>query len=266
METGSGLELLGSAKLLEKLLGPTCEYIGENILQLTKRMRENVAKVFTNAESKLGDRINEEGRVPAKVLKSILENGAWCDEDLQCEYFGGVMASSRSSILRDDRGAYFSNLVSSLTTYQIRMHYLVYSEIHSLFSGKDYNICNRSVRRNLEIYIPINTFLNAMDFSEDEAKRFNELTPHILFGLANSGLIENEFQYGPLESMLKMYSKADTYGIVLQPSQQGVELFMWAYGYGLEPLSSFFRSSLKFNPIPGVVIGRAKSTRVLDQL
>lgn len=43
MELGSGLALLGSAKLIEKLLGPTCEYLGQNIQQLTKRMHDNLA-------------------------------------------------------------------------------------------------------------------------------------------------------------------------------------------------------------------------------
>ena len=261
MELGSGLALLGSAKLIEKLLGPTCEYLGQNIQQLTKRMHDNLAKIFIKAEAKLGDRINEEGKVPPKVLKSILENGAWCEEELQCEYFGGVLASSRSAISRDDRGAYLANLVSKLSSYHIRMHYLIYSEIRNLFSGNSSNICEQTTRRNLEIYIPIDTYVKAMDFSEEEVNRLFELTPHILFGLSNIGLIENNFQYGPRESMIKRYSNAENYGIIVQPSQMGVELFMWAYGYGLEPLTSFFDTSLKFNPIKEITIGAAFSTK-----
>ena len=88
-----------------------------------------------------------------------------------------------------------------------------------------------------------------MDFSEEEVNRLFELTPHILFGLSNIGLIENNFQYGPRESMIKRYSNVDNYGIIVQPSQLGVELFMWAYGYGLDPLTSIFDTSLKFNPL-----------------
>ena len=43
MEVGSGLALLGSAKLIEKLLGPTCEYLGQNLQQLTKNLFKNVS-------------------------------------------------------------------------------------------------------------------------------------------------------------------------------------------------------------------------------
>lgn len=261
MEVGSGLALLGSAKLIEKLLGPTCEYLGQNIQQLTKKMHDNIAKIFTNAESKLGDRINQEGRVPPKVLKSIIDNGAWCEEELQCEYFGGVLASSRSSISRDDRGAYLSNLVSELSSYQIRMHYLIYSEIHKLFSGKELNVCEHAIRNKLEIFIPLGTYIESFDFSEEELKRLFELTPHILFGLANAGLIENSFQYGPQESLNKKYPGANSYGIIVQPSQRGVELYMWAYGRGFESLTSFFSSSNTYKPIEGIKIGQAFPTK-----
>ena len=261
MEVGSGLAIFGSAKLIEKLLGPTCEYLGQNIQQLTKKMHDNIAKIFINAESKLGDRINQEGKVPPKVLKSIIENGAWCEEELQCEYFGGVLASSRCSISRDDRGAYLSNLVSELSSYQIRMHYLIYSEINQLFSDKEFNVCEQAIRNKLEIFIPLSTYLEAFDYSEEELKRVFELTPHILFGLSNAGLIENNFQYGPQESLKKKYPDANSYGIIVQPSQRGVELFMWAYGRGFEPLTSFFGSSKKFKPIDGIKIGQAFPTR-----
>lgn len=261
MEVGSGLALLGSAKLIEKLLGPTCEYLGQNIQQLTKKMHDNIAKIFINAESKLGDRINQEGKVPPKVLKSIIENGSWCEEELQCEYFGGVLASSRSSISRDDRGAYLSNLVSEMSSYQVRMHYLIYSEIHKLFFGKDINVCEQAIRSKLEVFIPLDTYLEAFDFSEEELKRLFELTPHIMFGLANAGLIENNFQYGPQESLKKKYPDANSYGIIVQPSQRGVELYMWAYGHGFEPLTSYFSSSMAFKPIDGIKIGQAFPTR-----
>ena len=141
------------------------------------------------------------------------------------------------------------------------MHYLIYTEIRNLFSGNSNNICEQTTRRNLEIYIPVDTYVKAMDFSEEEVNRLLELTPHILFGLSNIGLIENNFQYGPRESVIKRYSNADNYGIIVQPSQMGVELFMWAYGYGLEPLTSFFDSTLIFNPIEGIIIGKAYSTK-----
>jgi hypothetical protein len=73
-------------------------------------------------------------------LKEILENGAWCEEELQVEYFGGVLASSRTGISRDDRGAYFTSLISRLSTYQLRSHYIFYHLFKKIFDGEDINI------------------------------------------------------------------------------------------------------------------------------
>lgn len=107
MDIATAITLLGGEQLIEKVLGPSFEYIGNNLMLLTEKMHLNLAKVFSNAENKLGPILNEGGSVPPKVLKSILENGAWCEEELQAEYFGGVLASSRKKNTRDDRGVFY---------------------------------------------------------------------------------------------------------------------------------------------------------------
>jgi hypothetical protein len=97
----------------------------------------------------LGDKINAEGTVPSKVLKGILEEGAWCEEELQVEYFGGVLASSRSGISRDDRGATFNSIISRLSTYQLRTHYLFYHSTKKHFDGQLMNIGSSSDRTKM---------------------------------------------------------------------------------------------------------------------
>ena len=119
IDPGTGLTILGSAiggaKVVEKILGPTADYIGGQLKEWTEKKIKNTANIFKNAEKKLGDKINDEGKVPPKVLKGILEDGAWCEEELQVEYFVGVLASSRSGVSRDDRGAYFVSIISRLS-------------------------------------------------------------------------------------------------------------------------------------------------------
>src|ERR1051326_8640155 len=125
IDPGTGLTILGSAiggaKILEKILGPTSEYLGDQLKEWTIKKVTNTANIFKNAEKKLGDKINEKGTVPPKVLKSILEDGAWAEENLQVEYFGGVLASSRSGVSRDDRGAYFTSLMKLKLRQNIRL-------------------------------------------------------------------------------------------------------------------------------------------------
>jgi len=110
---------------LQKLLGPTAEYLGDGLRYLTRRRIENIGRIFQKAGAKLGDRIEAPGEVPPRVLKTVLNEGSYCDDELAAEYFGGVLASSRTDTGRDDRGARIGKLLDGLSTYQIRAHYLI---------------------------------------------------------------------------------------------------------------------------------------------
>src|SRR6266496_693093 len=118
MEPASGIAILGtaigSAKIVEKLLGPTADYLGTGLRSWTEKRVENTRRIFTHAAKLLGDRLESPGSVPPKVLKGILDDGSFCDDELSAEYFGGVLASSRTGVSRDDRGASFTALLGRL--------------------------------------------------------------------------------------------------------------------------------------------------------
>jgi hypothetical protein len=186
MDPGTGLTILGtaigSAKLLEKILGPTAEYLGGGIRSWAERRVNNVAKIFTIAEEKLGDRIEESGSIPPRVLKEILDEGSFCDDPLMAEYFGGVLASSRSQVSRDDRGTYWATLVARLSAYQIRTHFLVYRGIYDRFRGQDFNF-NLDDREKLSVLLPYSSYINSMEITKDEETQFVALLNHFFSDL-----------------------------------------------------------------------------------
>jgi hypothetical protein len=59
------------------------------------------------ARRKLGIRAEQPGSIPARTLQKLLTDGSFVDDEICAEYFGGVLASSRSQTGRDDR-AHFS--------------------------------------------------------------------------------------------------------------------------------------------------------------
>jgi hypothetical protein len=261
IDPGTGLTILGSAiggaKIAEKILGPTSDYIGEQIKEWTTKKINNTANIFKNAQKKLGEDINNDGKVPPKVLKGILEDGAWCEEELQIEYFGGVLASSRSGISRDDRGAYFTSLISRLTTYQLRTHYLFYKCLKANFDGEIMNIGNNDVRNKLQMFIPMETYYKAMDFTNDEIPNIANLMTHSMFGLVKEDLIGQHFNYGGVEYLKKFFEEVPNQGIIFYPTALGVELMMWAYGYGKKPISHFFDINIKFENEQEIICGHS---------
>jgi hypothetical protein len=224
---------------IQKLLGPTADYLGQGLRDFTQRRAETIGKVFQNAESKLGEKLEHPGEVPPKVLKAVMDEGSFSNDSLAVEYLGGILASSRTDSGRDDRGARIAKTMDGLSTYQLRTHYLIYSTIRALFAGKGLTISLEG-RAKMRIFIPLSSYVSAMDFSGAELPQINSLLSHIFFGLHGDNLIESDFQYGPKESMVKLFSGAIESGIVCQPSALGAELFLWAFGHADKSLEYLF--------------------------
>ena len=140
----------------------------------TERRVNNVANIFSRAKEKLGDRIEEPGSIPPRVLKEVLDEGSFCDDPLTAEYFGGVLASSRSQVSRDDRGASWSALVARLSTYQVRSHFLIYRAIYDRFRGQDFKF-NMNDRNQLSVLL---SFSLIFSFHGIQPKR-DESSQHV---------------------------------------------------------------------------------------
>jgi hypothetical protein len=166
------------------------------------------------------------------VLKGIIDAGPFCDDELGAEYFGGVLASSRSEVGRDDRGASFLSLLGRLSTYQIRAHFFLYSVVRILYEGSTENLGLPEGRNRLKTFIPVSVYSSAMEFNEKEMKNFATILSHVMFGLAREALIDTTFRFGTAEHIKQMYPLCDSPGLIFQPSALGAELFLWAHGMG----------------------------------
>lgn len=215
---------------ITKILGPTADYLGVSLKDFAKKRADNVGRIFANAEKKLGDKINQPGQVPPKVLKTIIDEGSYSDDTIAVEYFGGVLASSRTESGRDDRGARIGKILDNMSVYQIRSHYIVYTIIRKLFKDSKY-LFNQEDRHKMEIFIPWNTYVNSMDFDKTENEQFISIVNNTFFGLNKDDLIET-FYYGPIEHIHKKFPEAKDGGIVVSPSALGAELYLWGFGFG----------------------------------
>ena len=247
---------------VQKILGPTADYLGEELKAFTQRRINNVGKIFSNAEKKLGPRLDSPGQVPPKVLKSVINEGSYSEDPVTLEYFGGVLASSRTEIGRDDRGARLIKILDNLSTYQIRTHYLLYSTIAHLFpnSGRQFGLPES--RAKLEVFLPFEGYAISMEFTQVEWDN-PQILDHIWHGLSSDNLIENEWHYGNQKYLQTIVKGVPSAGIIYQPSPLGAELFLWAFGYGDKPLDYVLSGKLKseIDDLPSHVPGAIETKR-----
>lgn len=161
------------------------------------------------------------------------------------------MSSSRTKLGRDDRGANIGKIVSHLSSYQLRLHYIIYTYIRMKFKGSGYEF-TLTDRSKMQILIPHIVFVLAMDFADDEVSALQSIMSHSFFGLKNEGLIET-FKYGPKEEIQKSFSDAKDGGILVTPSALGAELYLWGFGHGSKELKEIL-NDVNFKELEGIVL------------
>lgn len=254
------LDRVGGRELVLKLLGPTFDYFGQLTRDAAKKATENVGRVLLIAVQKLGDRINENATIPPRVLREVVAESMFNEDELVAEYFGGVLAASRTTDRREDMGVYFAKLVSSMSALHLRAHYVIYYCIRECYKGNNQiNIGDEKERRSTMVYIPASVFDAGMGNHELNISEVH----HALLGLARLELFgTTPWAVGSAEHLREYYPGAEEPGIVVAPSLQGVELYYWAHGYSDKRVNDFFIADIRSTPVEGIVIpSGAKATR-----
>ena len=263
---GAGLSILASKDILNRLLGPTADYVGGEIKGLIEKCNVNLNDIFSKACRKLGKKIDEEGIVPPRVLKRVLDDGRFCEDDLAKEYFAGVLAASRSKSGTDDRGVAFAHLVSVLSSHQIRTHFLFYSSLRELFLPFNKTIMPGTDRRAMMVYIPTSAYFAAMGLDQDISS-FEygiSILSNSINWLRRNDLIENEYVFGNESNFLVdqwQYRFPEfpidknilrEHGMAFQPTPGGMELFLWVHCLSQCSHFSFLDSSFDLDLIENV--------------
>jgi hypothetical protein len=234
IEPGTAIALGGtafsSAKLAEKILGPTAEYLGNGLKAFAEQRVKNVKTILEVAARRLGTKIDQPGSIPPKVFKELIDGASYCEDELSAEYYGGVLASSRSPVGRDDRGASHMKMIETLSTYQIRLHFIIYTAVREICKGRDLIVSLPEHRKQMGIYIPYESYFKSMLFGENED--VTKITHHALMGLVREQLLDDDVRYGSHGYIKEKFASAPGDGLLATPSAMGIELFLWATGNG----------------------------------
>lgn len=136
-DTAIAAGLAATAYVAQKLFGKTLEEMGDDLNRAYKANRD---KLLSKAAEKVKD--PDDGATPnLRVARDVLWNGAATDDEVCAEYFGGLLASSRSADGRDDSALIYVDCIKALSSKQLHLHYVIYSALQELLiqAGKSVN-------------------------------------------------------------------------------------------------------------------------------
>lgn len=225
----NALIFCATSPLMLKELGPTAEYLGKGIQKFTKKRFENLMRIFEKAEKKLDTNKTRDGEVPPRVLQHILAEGGFVDNEFSAEYFSGVLASSKSTIRRDDRILVLLKTLEGMSNYEIRLHYLFYRTYREIFQNcKDFCLSKEDIATRFNVFIPDTALIKSLALEPGE--NINQILEYSIPGLANRGLIQKSYRFGSKEWMNEANKKIETAGLISGPTLLGAQLFFAAHG------------------------------------
>lgn len=209
--------------LLSRVLGSSADAVGDDLRHYTEYRLGNAGRIIERAAAKSRS-LDNGNSVNLRVAHVLIADGSYSDDPLVADYLGGLLAASRTPEGRDDRAVAWSKLISSLSSLQIRAHYLLYREWAARLRVIGvYELGVDAVRSQAAMEISADEFTKILagDSEVDE----NDALSHAIGGLVRVRLLADNFFYnGEL--------------VNVAPSITGIELYGWAQGLpGLSPRS-----------------------------
>ncbi len=223
-----------SESMLSVLFGSSAEYVVHELSCLSRPRSANITAIVRIAYQRLGDAISKPAAIPANILGALVADGSFCRDPLAQLYWAGIIASSRTTPPRDDRGIRLLGLLSRLSIYQIRTHCLFYRTLRTLLLARNIDRADFESRRYLmAVFAPADGYMQTMAFDEAELAMVNTLASDALLGLGDENLLDGS-NTGSAEYLKTFYESRTIHGdgIAYQPSLLGIRFFLWAFGAG----------------------------------
>jgi hypothetical protein len=231
-----------SAYVAQQLFGKTLSEMGDDLNKVYKKNRD---KLLLKAAKKVQN--TEDGAIPnLRVARDVIWNGAVTDDEVCAEYFGGILASSRSQDGKDDSALIYVDCIKALSAKQLHLHFIIYNSIEKLLfkEGKKINPGMETELNNIYVWFAGLELKNQLDIN-------TEIDLNVLHrqGLLNSYQSDNHIVKDKALYYIKV--RPTTFGILLYSASLN-SLSKWReYGQVEFPradeirLPKFFASNLE---------------------
>jgi len=223
----SSSKILDSA-LVQKVLGPSADYLGDQLKLFTQKNLENIKNILKKAEEKI-DSNTENSQVSPLIVKDLIFEASFAEDEITQEYYSGLLASARNEDSFDDRGKTISTLIRSLSHYQLLTHHVIYLIVSN----------PHTARQKFETldYEPL---LKAFKVLNSSQEKNSAVLHHVFSGLEKHNLVK------PIQEMNEQIGSKYASQYYFQPTITGIELFLWANGLGKKNVDYIY--SEEFEP------------------
>jgi len=118
---------------LQRAFGPVLTELGEDLKRLYAVGRD---KILAAGYKKIRD-LDDGKKANLRVTRDVLWNGAFTDDAICAEYFGGILAASRSEDGKDDSAIHFVDVIKSMSSKQLELHYIIYTALNRMLSSSN---------------------------------------------------------------------------------------------------------------------------------
>lgn len=219
-------------ELALRTFGPVADTLGIELAKLPPFVARNLSRVAAFFTRKAG--ADDAHALSTRLLRQVIDEAMYSDEDIVAEYLSGVMASSMD-VLKSDRGVTITALIRRLSAVQLRVHYIFYAELWRHRVGKPVDLRWQVERARLHVEFQMDEFMRGLGVESLSEEQRREIVGHAILGLAREQLIDEdswEFIVRRGEpAPLAAHADTDREPMVsFHPSPLGAELFLWGCG------------------------------------
>ncbi|WP_137845179.1 hypothetical protein [Microbacterium sp. 2FI] len=226
-----GAKSLGA--VVDKLLGPTAEVMGHELVDWYTRKR-NIAKVAERAAER--SNLERAGAIPARVAAEVFDKAQWADDEFVAEYLSGVLASARTTDGLNDSGVSWTALVGRLSADQLALHWSIYTGVQRRHRGGDSEQFWTMIRKQVVVDYP--TLFSTLGWPIDDDATAMHRVMDAAYGLRREGLL-NDLTHGPGDYLQNEISwtkghrfDSDRGYLTFKVTADGVGLLLHAIGEG----------------------------------
>lgn len=207
----------------KKILGPTLDAIGDDLASCYKF---GINRILASAYRKI-DNVDDGKAANLRVTHDILRNGAFSTDGFVLEYFGGLLASSRSESGWRDDVTPFADVAKSLSSSQLKLHYNIYFSLEQL-ALRDPEIRRSSSSGSDAVKSKV-LYMYYRDL--DAAIHLNVLAHHGLIGSASFSIKKFSYPNDEEEQILVYMSGSPTiFGVMFYAAAHGMLELWQVYG------------------------------------